>query len=69
MTSRIDELRGLYPNLGFALYAMVPGGRVTFEVYDGDDVFSFSGTTADEAIDTAFPLIIEDKHISHNVFE
>jgi hypothetical protein len=53
--SRLDELRSLRPHLGFALYALDPGGDVTFEVYDGDQVFTFTGPTSEAAIEKAFP--------------
>jgi hypothetical protein len=53
--SRLDELRRSRPDLGFALYALDPGGSVTFEVYDGDQVFTFVGLTSEAAIEKAFP--------------
>jgi len=51
----LDHLRAAYPALGFALYAYDPGGRVTLEVHDGKDVFTFSGATEAEVISVAFP--------------
>ncbi len=50
-----DEIREKFPHLGFAIYAMDPGQGVTLEVYDGGRVFSFHETTAQMAIDRAFP--------------
>lgn len=53
---RLDVLRMQNPELGFALYAMTPGGAVTLEVFTPDDqVFSFSGATAADALAAAFP--------------
>lgn len=55
--NRLDEIREQQPELGFALYAMDPGGAVTFEVYTPDgEVFTFTGATADEALALAFPV-------------
>jgi|APThiThiocy_ev2_2_1041544.scaffolds.fasta_scaffold38821_2 hypothetical protein len=51
----LDHLRAAYPALGFALYAYDPGGRVTLEIHDGKDVFTFSGATEAEVISVAFP--------------
>jgi len=52
----LDELRANQPELGFAVYALEPGGPVTFEVHTPDaQVFAFTGQTAQEAIDEAFP--------------
>lgn len=53
-----DELRDTFPDLGFALYAIEPGGVVTLEVYDSGRVFPFVGpigSTAQDVIDIAFP--------------
>ena len=52
----LDELRNDNPELAFALYALEPGGPVTFEVITPDEqVFTFKGPTAQAAIDSAFP--------------
>lgn len=52
----LDDIRARYPALGFAVYAMEPGGAVTLETYPPDgSVFSFTGRTVQEAIDKAFP--------------
>lgn len=50
-----DELRAAHPQLGFSLFAMTPGEDVTLEVYFEDNVHSFTGPTAQAALDTAFP--------------
>ena len=51
----LDDLRKRFPHLGFALYALTPGGTVTLEVIDGGEVYSFAGRTAEAAILKAFP--------------
>lgn len=52
----LDDLRLAHPSIGFALYAIEPGGPVTLETYTPDgEVFSFPGLTARAAIDAAFP--------------
>jgi hypothetical protein len=63
----LDELRAAHPDLGFGLFAMTPGEAVTLEVYNGDDVFSFTGPTAQAAIDAAFPP--EPPAPAFNVFD
>lgn len=60
MTDRFDELRQQHPDLGFALYAMTPGGAVTLEVFTPDgQVYAFQGMTAHSVIDGAFPELAE----------
>lgn len=51
-----DEIRARYPSFGFALYAMIPGGPVTFEVHDPDgvNVFSFEADTEQAVLERAF---------------
>jgi hypothetical protein len=52
----LDELRAANPELGMALYALEPGGPVTFEIYAPDGkVFSWRDATAALAIAQAFP--------------
>lgn len=52
----LDELRAAYPHLGFAVYALTPGGPVTFEILAPDGtVFPFEGPTLSAAIIAAFP--------------
>lgn len=52
----IDDLRTQHPRLGFALYALEPGGVVTLELLDEDgNVFTFRGKTAQQVLLTAFP--------------
>lgn len=51
-----DELRANNPDLGFALYALEPGGPVTFEAYTHTgQVFTWIDKTAEGAIRQAFP--------------
>ncbi|MGF7008137.1 hypothetical protein [Aminobacter sp. BE322] len=55
-TSSLDELRAAYPHLGFAVYALEPGGTVTLEVHTPDgQLFTWSAPTVDAAIARAFP--------------
>ena len=63
----LDELRAALPHLGFALYALEPGEPVTFEIHDGDEVYSFRGATEREAIAKAFPPPPEEP--TSNVFD
>lgn len=51
----LDELRRARPGLGFALYAIEPDGRVSLEVHDAGQVYTFEGPTAAAAITAAFP--------------
>ena len=52
----LDELRAAMPRLGFALYALDPGGAVTFEIVTPEgELYSFAAPTAQSAIDAAFP--------------
>lgn len=55
MTPTIDALRTKYPALGFALYALEPGGPVTLEAVNGDGkIFTFRGATEEAAIMAGF---------------
>ena len=65
----LDELRKQYPGLGFALYAMTPGGTVTLEVLDGGEVYTFTGPTAQAAINAAFPASLPEPPTPDNVFD
>lgn len=66
----IDDLRALHPQLRLALYAYEPGGDVTFEVIGPDDeVFSFTGATAQDAIERAFPPEPAAPEPAPNVFD
>lgn len=56
---RLDLLRAAKPDLGFAIYAMEPGGLVTFEVHAGGEVYTFVGETLEAAMTTAFPVSVE----------
>jgi len=67
--SLLDELRKQHPTLGFALYAMTPGGVVTFEVYEHGEVYTFTGLTAEAAIAAAFPAQAPEPPTPTNVFE
>lgn len=54
---RFDEIRAAFPALGFAIYAMEPGGHVTLEVYAPDgQTFSFEGQSEDAVLARAFPI-------------
>lgn len=55
----LDSLRERFPLLGFATYALTPGGPVTFEVYNGDEVYTFSAPTERAAVELAFPFTAE----------
>jgi hypothetical protein len=51
----IDSLRTRYPHLGLAVYAIVPGGVVTVEVFTPDgSVISKQAPTEREAIELLF---------------
>lgn len=52
----LDEARAANPDLGFAIYAMTPGGPVTLEVFDPDgQVYRFDGETETAVLADAFP--------------
>lgn len=52
----LDELRAANPELAFAVYALEPGGPVTFEVHTPDGSFyTFLGESEAAAIAKAFP--------------
>ena len=55
---RFDELRAAHPDVAFNLYAMTPGGVVTFEAIlpDGKS-FTWSALTAADAMALAFPPV------------
>lgn len=56
MIPSLDMLRLFNPTLGFAVYAMEPGGLVTLEVIDETGgIFTFKGETLEQAISIAFP--------------
>lgn len=57
----LDELRRQRPGLGFALYAIEPGARVTLEVHDAGQVYTFEGPTAAAAITAAFPELAQQE--------
>lgn len=51
----IDALRTKYGRLGFALYALEPGGEVTLEcVNEEGKIFTFRGATEEAAILAGF---------------
>lgn len=53
---RLDDLRARYPDMGFAIYALEPGGAVTLEVHAPDGrLYSWKGGSAAEVLDAAFP--------------
>lgn len=52
----LDALRTRYPHLGFAVYALVPGGPITLECHTPDGkFFSFKGQTEAAALTAGFP--------------
>ena len=52
----LDDARAALPHLGFAVYAMEPGGPVTLEIHAPDGtIFTFSAATEAEALALAFP--------------
>lgn len=53
-----DTLTRAHPSLGFAVYQVEPGDPVTLEVYDGNNVYTFTGATLAEAIEKAFPPVV-----------
>jgi len=67
MTSFLDAARLKYPELGFAVYAMEPGGAVTLEIHDpAGEVFTFTADTEEAAFAVAFPadMVVDndDRH-------
>lgn len=57
----LDELRAANPELAFAVYALEPGGPVTFEVHTPDGSFyTFLGESEAAAIAEAFPDIVRE---------
>ena len=58
----LDDLRALRPDLGFAVYAYIPGEPVTLEVLAGADTFTFAAPTLDAAIEAAFPTDDEEEN-------
>lgn len=77
MPASLDELRHHFPGLGFAVYAYEPGGAVTLEIHDGEDVYSFPAATEAEAVALAFPMAPADDEpgeqpaptTNHSVFD
>lgn len=60
----LDDIRAAQPALGFALYALEPGGTVTLEVMTPDgQIFRFDGPTEAAVLHLAFPPA--DKTPSH----
>ena len=56
----LDEARAANPDLGFALYAMTPGGPVTLEIFDPDgQVYRFDGPAEADVMAQAFPPDID----------
>ena len=52
----LDEARAANPDLGFALYAMTPGGPVTLEIIDpAGNIYRFDGETEADVLAKAFP--------------
>ncbi len=56
-----DELRSAFPHLGFALYALEPGGSVELEIHASDgQIFPFRGPTLAAVLRAAFPPVIAE---------
>lgn len=52
----LDDIRAAQPALGFALYALEPGGTVTLEVMTPDgQIFRFDGPSEAAVLAVAFP--------------
>jgi hypothetical protein len=51
----LDDIRAAYPPLGFAIYALEPGGDVILEVHSPEALFTFTGPTTQAVLDAAFP--------------
>lgn len=62
MTSSLDEARAAYPHLGFALYALEPGGAVTLEIHAPDgQMFTARAKTEAAALAKMFPPEMADE--------
>jgi hypothetical protein len=57
MAPTLDQLRLMFPWLGFAVYAYEAGGPVTLEIHDDGQVETHVAPTLDAALLLAFPLI------------
>jgi hypothetical protein len=56
LTADFDILRARHPDLGFALYALEPGGDVILEIHTpGDGLFTFQAKTMALLMREAFP--------------
>lgn len=54
--SSLDEARAAQPALGFALYALEPGGPVTLEIVTPDgEIYRFDYATEADVFAAAFP--------------
>lgn len=53
--TRLDALRAEHQHLGFAVYAIEPGGVVTLEVFDGGAIFTFRAESEAAVLALAFP--------------
>jgi len=52
----LDDARAAYPHLGFCVYAMEPGEKLTLEIHAPDGtIFTFYGATETAALALAFP--------------
>ncbi len=57
----LDEARRLYHHLGYAVYALEPGGPVTLELHaPNGQLFEFRAKTLDAALAKAFPPEAEE---------
>lgn len=51
----LDDLRAAHPDLGFGVYALEPGGRVTLEIHFDGDFRTWTGPTEADVLAQAFP--------------
>lgn len=52
----LDDLRRDFPTLGFAVYALEPGGPVTLEIHQDGEVYTFRAATEAATLAQAFPI-------------
>lgn len=62
--TRLDKLRAEHPHLGFAVYAIEPGGVVTLEVFDGGAIFTFRAESEAEALAMVFRAVEPEPRVA-----